>query len=536
METLEKQFFFSQYRLLDVIAESPKSKVERVFYIPRQTVCVVKTYYNRNLEELYQRLKEIHHKNLTTVYDVFFCNGDTYVVEEHIDGETLAEHIEMEGVFTEKEVISIMKQVCDGLQQLHCQNPPLIHRDIKPSNVMLRSDGSVKLIDFDTVRSYKEAKKQDTVLLGTEEYASPEHYGYGQTGITSDIYSAGVMMHEMLTGKILENHKTVYEGRFLPVINRCIQVDSGKRFRSVEELKKMLITYEKPWGILSRNKWKIAIFCTCVFVIVIGGSVWNAKQEKWPKLNQAYDNQESPQLLLENKKVDKKMKELLGTQYSYVKECLYAIDDDVSYLDGRYFMKGGMPGMYTIMEAAVSLSEDGELECAFLQDGICHYYTNTADLYDTPSWKIMEWMFSYENYTIQFHKDELNKEKQSKTDNPASGTDSDDTNSTKDMTTDEIVPGTYIRDGSSAYLTFEKSEDGTYSVKGGASWSFNTGEINGPLTQINSQQYLYTEDDGNGGTYAELKLVAIDGKIYAETLKGTLGGLNVAFDGMYEKR
>ena len=78
----------------------------------------------------------------------------------------------------------------------------LIHRDIKPGNVMLRSDGSVKLIDFDTVRSYKDTKNQDTVLLGTKEYASPEHYGYGQTGITSDIYSVGVMMHEMLTGKI----------------------------------------------------------------------------------------------------------------------------------------------------------------------------------------------------------------------------------------------------------------------------------------------------------------------------------------------
>lgn len=61
------------------------------------------------------------------------------------------------------------------------------------------------------------------------------------------------------------------------------------------------------------------------------------------------------------------LKELLGTQYSYVKECLYSISDDVSYLDGRYFMKGGMPGMYTIMEAAVSLSETGSLNVHFLK-------------------------------------------------------------------------------------------------------------------------------------------------------------------------
>lgn len=533
MESLEKQFFFSQYQSLDVIAESEKSKVERVFYTPRQTVCVVKTYYNRNLEELYRRLKDIHHKNLAAVYDAIFCDGNTYVVEELIDGETLAEYIQMEGIFTEKEVLSIIKEVCDGLEKLHSQNPPLIHRDIKPGNVMLRSDGSVKLIDFDTVRSYKDTKNQDTVLLGTKEYASPEHYGYGQTGITSDIYSVGVMMHEMLTGKILENHKTVYKGRLLPVINRCIQVDSKRRFHSVEELEKMLATYEKPWGVLSRNKRKLGVLCGIVCVFAIGAAVWNAKQEKWPGLEQAYENQESPQLLLENKKVNKMLKELLGTQYSYVKECLYSISDDVSYLDGRYFMKGGMPGMYTIMEAAVSLSETGELECAFLKDGICHYYTNTADLYDTPSKQMREWIFSYEDYTIQFHKDDLNR---ADTDDDVTDTDSEITEPEKNATSDVIVPGTYTREDSSAYLTFERSEDGTYSVKGGASWSVNTGEIDGPLTQINSQQYLYTEDDADGEIYAELKLVVIDGKIYAETLKGEFGGLNVRFDGTYERQ
>ena len=486
---------------------------------------------------MYLKRKKIYHVNLVTIYDVLFCGGNTYVVEEHVDCETLAEHLQMEGVFTEKEVISIVKGVCDGLEQMHSQNPPLIHRDIKPSNVMLRADGSIKLIYFDTVRSYKETEEQDTVLLGTKEYASPEHYGYGQTGITSDIYSVGVMMHEMLTGKILENHKAVYKGSLLPVINRCIQIESGKRFHSVKELKKILITYEKPWGILSRNKKRIGAICFSVFLIVIAAVIWIGKQEQWPDLHQAYEEEKSPLLMLENKKVDRKMKELLGTKYSYVKECLYAVDDDVDYSNGRYFLKGGQPGMYTIMEAAVCLSDDGELECAFLQDGICHYYTDTPDLYDTPSWQMQNWMFSYENYTIQFHKDDQNAESAENTDDTYDGSNNEDSANTEE-TTDEsgIVPGTYIREDSSAYFTFEKADDGTYSVKGGASWGFNTGEVDGPLTQINSQQYLYTEDGVDGETYAEMKLVVIDGSIYAQTLKGEFGGLNVRFDGTYKKQ
>ena len=211
------------------------------------------------------------------MYDVLYCDGNTYIVEENIDGETLAEYLQINGEFSEKEVISIIKKVCAGLEVLHNQNPPLIHRDIKPGNIMMRSDGSIKLIDFDTVRCYKEKESQDTILLGTKEYASPEHYGYGQTGIGSDIYSIGVTMHEMLTGKMLENHKVIYKGKLRSVICHCIQVDSAKRFHSVQELKKTLSTYETLWGGLSRNRMKIGILCVASFVIIVAGAFWKMK-------------------------------------------------------------------------------------------------------------------------------------------------------------------------------------------------------------------------------------------------------------------
>ncbi|MDO4340225.1 MAG: serine/threonine-protein kinase [Eubacteriales bacterium] len=400
---LEYQFFFSRFRNIRTLAISHETKVEQIFYQPRQAVCILKTYYNRDVSFVYQRLKSIRHENLTAVYDVLAYNGNTYVIEEFIDGETLTEHLDRQGTFSESEVIYIIEKVCNALEKLHSQRPPLIHRDIKPSNVMIRVDGSIKLIDFDTVRFHKKDGKQDTVLLGTKEYASPEHYGYGQTDITSDIYSIGVMMNELLTGKMLNNHRATYQGRLLPVINRCIRMDSGQRFQSVGELRKVLTSYRTPLGVLTRNKKKIIAGCIVFAAAVSALLFWVTKIETWPDLQKAYEEETSPFLLLENRKVDRKLKKVLGTKYSYVKECLQTIDSDVKYWDGTYFMQGAVPGLYTIMEAAISLTDDEELECSFLEGEICNYYASDEKFYEAPSENMLAWMASFENKTIQFH-------------------------------------------------------------------------------------------------------------------------------------
>lgn len=508
---MEKQFFFSGFQPVRIITVSEKRKVEQIYYRPRRTICVLKTYYNRDLSEVYQRLKSIRHENLVSVYDVLYCDGNTYVIEENIDGETLAEHLNVYGVLSQKEVIHIVEMICNALEQLHCQQPPLIHRDIKPSNVMLREDGTVKLIDFDTVRAYKEQKERDTVLLGTKEYASPEHYGYGQTDITSDIYSIGVMMNELLTGEMLDNHKATYKGSLLAVINRCIEVDSKRRFQTVKELRKMLSSYRTHWGFLFRNKKKMITGIILAAIIVAVTGVILERREEWPDLEAAYKEEISPLTLLENTKVDKKLEQLLGKEYSYVKECMYAIDSDVRYIDGKYFMSGGMPGLYSIMEAAITLTDDEEIECAFLQDGTCNYYATASAFYESPSGNMIEWMSTYEDYIIKFHEGEYNPKDESD------------------------ISGTYTRTDSSAQITIEKTEEGTYHVKGFASWGINTGEIDGELEQINSQQFSYVESFGDEYK-SELKIIAYEDKLFVETIQGVFGGLNVNFAGTYNKR
>lgn len=130
-------------------------------------------------------------------------------------------------------------QLCDiPLCPFICCDPPIIHRDIKPSNILLTPSDHVILIDFDASREFDAGKPEDTVLLGTREYAAPEQYGFGQSDARSDIYALGVLLNKMLTG--------TYPRRECPecslgeIITRCTALLSDQRYASVEELKTAL--------------------------------------------------------------------------------------------------------------------------------------------------------------------------------------------------------------------------------------------------------------------------------------------------------
>ncbi|MCL2387836.1 MAG: protein kinase, partial [Defluviitaleaceae bacterium] len=122
---------------------------------------------------------------------------------------------------------------------LHESNPPIIHRDIKPSNIIISNDGILKLIDFDIAREYKMDSDADTAHIGTKKYASPEQYGFSQTDCRSDIFSAGMMMAELLTGEVSEENLNAH-GELGKIISKCIEVDPKQRFQNVKEVRKAL--------------------------------------------------------------------------------------------------------------------------------------------------------------------------------------------------------------------------------------------------------------------------------------------------------
>ncbi|MBE6728538.1 MAG: hypothetical protein E7562_07845 [Ruminococcaceae bacterium] len=238
---LKYEFLMSQIKHICDIKESEKTKLSVVFYEPINSSCILRVCKGRDLTEVYSRLAEIRNPNTVVIYDFAYANGNTYIIEENLSGETVEKIMAEEGNFSEDETAKIVSCVCKGLSELHKMKPPVVHNDINISNIMIRDDHNVKLFDFDISRTYKKGAHQNTVLFGTEEYASPEHFGYGQSEPRTDIYCLGVTMHKMLTGKGLgDEHNVLYNGRLKGIINKCIEIDAKKRYASVDALKKAL--------------------------------------------------------------------------------------------------------------------------------------------------------------------------------------------------------------------------------------------------------------------------------------------------------
>ncbi len=180
---------------------------------------------------VYNIIKSISHPNLPKIYSVEISGKHCEVIEEYINGTTVADILKS-GLYTEDGVCSIIKNICSALDTLHSLN--VIHRDIKPENIMIDSIGEVKLIDFDAARIFKNYQSQDTVFIGTAGFAAPEQYGFNQTDCRSDIFALGILMNVMLTGE--HPSKKLYKGKLGKIIETCINVDPNKRYSNVREL------------------------------------------------------------------------------------------------------------------------------------------------------------------------------------------------------------------------------------------------------------------------------------------------------------
>jgi serine/threonine protein kinase, bacterial len=148
-----------------------------------------------------EMLAALNHPNLPRVTDHFEQGGKAYLVMEYVPGETLLGFLMREGLpQPQARVFEWARQLCDALDYLHNQHPPIIFRDLKPANIMLTPKGQVKLIDFGIARLFKPGQAKDTQAFGTIGYSAPEQYGKGQTDARSDVYSLGVLLHQLLTG------------------------------------------------------------------------------------------------------------------------------------------------------------------------------------------------------------------------------------------------------------------------------------------------------------------------------------------------
>ena len=168
---------------------------------------ILKDEYLNN-EEFIRRFKNeskaiamLSHPNIVKVYDVSFGDMIQYIVMEYIDGITLKEYIESQGIIEWKDVIHLMTQVLKALQ--HAHESGIVHRDIKPQNIMLLQDGTIKVTDFGIARfSDKATRTMTDQAIGSVHYIAPEQAKGSVTDGKTDIYSVGVMLYEMLTGRL----------------------------------------------------------------------------------------------------------------------------------------------------------------------------------------------------------------------------------------------------------------------------------------------------------------------------------------------
>jgi protein kinase-like protein len=148
-------------------------------------------------ELLYAR--KITHKNVCRVYEFNRVGGVAYTSMEFVEGESLRSALNRFGALSQKKATDLALQICSGLKEAHAQG--IVHRDLKPENVMIDGNGNLKLMDFGIARSMEAVTRVTGAMVGTPAYMAPEQVSGSAVDYRTDIYSLGLMLYEMFTGK-----------------------------------------------------------------------------------------------------------------------------------------------------------------------------------------------------------------------------------------------------------------------------------------------------------------------------------------------
>lgn len=222
----------TEYDTLHVLKRSPRGTVSVVRHKKSGTRYVFRRYSGSG--EVYRRLLPVLCPHLPQIMEAAEQDGQTAVLEEYVQGDTLAELL-MGARLTEREARQVTMQLCQALHVLHSMGA--VHRDIKPENVILRGSDAV-LIDFDAARIYKDESESDTQVLGTTGFAAPEQYGIFQSDERADIFSLGVLLNIMLTGKHPSREMTA--GKMGRIVRKCTMTAPEQRYQSARALMEVL--------------------------------------------------------------------------------------------------------------------------------------------------------------------------------------------------------------------------------------------------------------------------------------------------------
>jgi serine/threonine protein kinase len=264
-----------RFKIVSVIARGGMGKVYRAEQAPLGRVCALKVlspkYEGDRDPEFHKRFfleastaAKLTHPNTVTIFDYGQSDDVYFIAMEYIEGRTLHRILRDEGTLSEARVVHIASQICRSLREAHGLG--VVHRDLKPGNILLSERGdehdNVKVLDFGLVKDVSgeaEDLTQAGLFMGSPKYMAPEQILGGEISPCTDIYSLGVMMYEMLSGKVpfdrgasvgtLMAHvndtppsiRAVNPGVQLSasmeaLVSRCLEKDASKRFASMKDL------------------------------------------------------------------------------------------------------------------------------------------------------------------------------------------------------------------------------------------------------------------------------------------------------------
>lgn len=273
-----------RYEITELIGVGGMADVYKATDILEDRTVAVKILKNEfaDNEEFVRRFRNeskaiavLSHPNIVKIYDVGFTEKIQFIVMEYIDGITLKEFMEQQGVIKWKDCIHFIIQILRALQHAHDRG--IVHRDIKPQNIMLFPDGTIKVMDFGIARfAREEGKTISDKAIGSVHYISPEQASGDVTDEKSDIYSVGVMMYEMLTGEkpfdgenpvsvalmhmqneakpLRSVNDSVPEG-LEEIVLRAMQKEASKRYQSASEMIKDIEEFKKNPSIVFEYKY-----------------------------------------------------------------------------------------------------------------------------------------------------------------------------------------------------------------------------------------------------------------------------------------
>ncbi len=268
-----------RYEITELIGIGGMADVYKAVDIMENRVVAVKILkpeFSEN-EEFLKRFRNeskaiavLSHPNIVKIYDVGFNDDIQFIVMEYIDGITLKEFIEQQGALRWKDALHFITQILRALQHAHDRG--IIHRDIKPQNIMLFADGTIKVMDFGIARfSRVDGKTMSEKTIGSVHYISPEQASGDYTDERSDIYSVGVMLYEMLTGRKMfdgENPVSValmhmqdqptYPRTYVPsipealeeIVMHAVEKEPAKRYQSAAEMIKDIDTFKMDQSVV----------------------------------------------------------------------------------------------------------------------------------------------------------------------------------------------------------------------------------------------------------------------------------------------